>query len=286
MIVQVTLTKDECFLIKEMMPLWKKYADAFVFMVNDGTTDDTVAYLKSIKDQYNILEIIENEPPVTTVGLESTIRQKLFDAARKYSNKIICMDTDEYLDGAISKETLERFLDEHTNTTFYLQWIQYANKTQRRIDGPWYSVFHDRIGNYPVDAQYGKGFSHTAHLPYAPTQLKIDPNHLFVAHLQWLDKRWVAIKQYYWKVWDYVNHLTQGVDIIDCRAYDASVNGFNWDLETYKYPLQIREDIYAIQSIENNFKLKYIIENTKKYNIPNLGDWNVGLYEYICKQIS
>ena len=58
MIVQITRTKNEAFLIKEMLPLWSKYADGFVFY-DDGSTDDTVDFLKANKDKYNILEIIE-----------------------------------------------------------------------------------------------------------------------------------------------------------------------------------------------------------------------------------
>jgi hypothetical protein len=40
MIVQVTMTRDELFIIKEMLPLWQKYADAFVFM-DDNYVDGT-----------------------------------------------------------------------------------------------------------------------------------------------------------------------------------------------------------------------------------------------------
>ncbi len=33
MIVQITMTRNELFLIKEMLPQWQKYADGFVFHV-------------------------------------------------------------------------------------------------------------------------------------------------------------------------------------------------------------------------------------------------------------
>ena len=40
MIVQITKTRNEKFLIEDMLPIWKKYADGFVFLddrSNDGT---------------------------------------------------------------------------------------------------------------------------------------------------------------------------------------------------------------------------------------------------------
>ena len=52
MIVQITLTRNELFLIKEMMPLWQKYADGFVFMV-DRSTDGTYEYLMENKEKFN-----------------------------------------------------------------------------------------------------------------------------------------------------------------------------------------------------------------------------------------
>ena len=40
MIVQITITRNELFLLKEMLPIWKKYSDGFVFYV-DNSTDGT-----------------------------------------------------------------------------------------------------------------------------------------------------------------------------------------------------------------------------------------------------
>ena len=129
MIIQITRTKNECFLLKKMLPLWAKYADAFVFY-NDGSTDDTQEFLTQVKDQYNILEILNGdiqEDYVQKLKVETSERQPLYDAAFKYSNKIICCDSDEYLDGALTKQELEQLLDNNPDTTFYLQWVQYTD---------------------------------------------------------------------------------------------------------------------------------------------------------------
>ena len=279
MIVQMTMTKNECFLIKEMLPIWSKYADGFVF-ISDNSTDDTVEYLHANKEKYNILEIIEAPPASDMKKWETNMRQQLFDAAFKYSNKIICLDTDEYLDGNATKEQLEAALDNNPSTIFLLQWIQYTSKNQRRVDSFWKNNFHDRVGVYSRNIQYHTSFSHSSHMPNDHTTpgKRVDPKHLFIAHLQWLDKLTVGIKQYYWKVWDYVNHKEHGVSIINPRDYDISVNNFQWEYEYFDKPLQVEEDIFSKQDIDNNYKLQYIIEQTKKYNIPNLNDWGLGIY--------
>jgi hypothetical protein len=44
MIVQITIARNEYVLIKELLPIWKNYADGFVFML-DRNTDDTRQYL-------------------------------------------------------------------------------------------------------------------------------------------------------------------------------------------------------------------------------------------------
>jgi hypothetical protein len=282
MIVQITRTRDECFLIKELLPIWKKYADGFIF-ISDKSTDDTISFLHENKKEYNILEVLETDPKAEMKVYETHGRQKLFDTAYKYTNKIVCLDSDEYLDGLTTKEQLEQTLDRNQDTVFLLHWEQYTSKNQIRVDGVWADPYQDRIGSYTYKAEYNDAFSHSSHVPKDNPRLKtvhVDPKHLFIAHLQWLDKKWVGVKQYYWKVWDYVNNLQHNISIIDRRLYDASVNNFQWLYKDFHTPLKIREDIYQTQNLEQNYKLLYIKEQTRKYNIPNLGDWGLGIYEY------
>ena len=284
MIIQMTKTRNEAFLIKEMLPIWQKYADGFIFISN-GSTDDTVEYLSrpDVKEKYNIIEVLETNKNVDMQEYETNGRQKLFNAAIKYSSKIICMDTDEYLDGNITKKQLEDALDLHQDTALMCQWMQYTSKDKRRVDSFWRTVFHDRIGNFKEGALFNKACSHSSHIPTVTKSLKVDAKHLFIAHIQWLDKRWVGIKQYYWKVWDYVNKKEHNINTINVGAYDVSVNNFKWVYEQIDTPLKIREDIFSTQDVKENYKLQYIVEQTKKYNIPNLGDWGMGIYDYCLK---
>jgi hypothetical protein len=272
MIVQITMARNELALIKELLPIWSQHTDGFVFML-DRCNDGSFEYLNEVKETYNILEIITNTGEDGSLIIETNIRQRLFDTAYKYSNKIICLDSDEYLDGQMSKQQLEQFLDDNPDTVFHLQWKQYTSCNTLRVDGPWKNNFKDRIGCYSEACKFEEKQNHSTHLPMPKNQKALDPESLFIAHLQWLDKTHVAIKQYYWKVYDYVNNLVHNVQIVGNKAYDESVNDFKWEEEYTFIPLKISPYTISKTAQLNNYKLDYIKSKTEKHNIPNLGNW-------------
>tara|TARA_R110000868_G_scaffold172996_2_gene409014 strand:- start:149 stop:2539 length:2391 start_codon:yes stop_codon:yes gene_type:complete len=285
MIVQISMVRNERPLLEKMLPIWKEYADAFVFMV-DTSNDGTTEYLLSVKDQYNILNVLEYVREDGKLWVETDNRQLLFDTARAYSNKIICLDADEYLDGEMSKADLEELLDNAPDTVFHLQWIQYTSANTIRVDGPWRNNYKDRLGSYEQPCAFAYAQMHSTHLPIPIKQQVIDPNKLFIAHLQWLDKNFVAIKQYYWKVVDYVTKKEHGVDVVGTAAYDVSVADFNWEEEYFPYNLKAPADLFESISHQDNYRLAYIIEQSKLHNIPNLGDWGFNIHDsvpmYFC----
>ena len=282
MIVQTTMTRGECFLIKEQLPIWSKYADAFVFYLY-GVEDDTEEYLQANKEKYNIVSILKYDDSLgdEKLSYETDHRQKMYDEALKYSKKIICLDTDEYLDGSISKNELEEILDKNPDTVFNLQWVQYASKDTIRVDTQWANNYKVRMGHYSKREDLGHYLRHSLHIPHAGNTINVNPQTLFIAHLQWLSKRWVGVKQYYWKVTDYISQQVHNEDnVYPPSAYDASVNNFNWQYAKAPLEMKIPEDIFDSQDMMQNYKLKLIVEYIKKYNIPNLGDWGMGIHEY------
>jgi hypothetical protein len=272
MIVQITIARNEQVLIKELLPTWKQYADGFVFLL-DKNTDDTRAYLESVRAEYNILEILENNEPDSKLPIETDKRQLLFDTGRKYSNKIICLDADEYLDGDMTKDELSSLLESKPDTLFLLEWVQYTSVNTIRVDGPWKYNLKDRVGTYNTDAKFLWAQMHSQHLPNTTHQTVLPKEKLFIAHLQWLDKTYVAVKQYFWKVEDYVNNTIHGADVVGNFAYDASVNNFDWEEEYTMIPLKVSPWIIQSMATFNNYRLSIIKTRIIKYSIPNLGDW-------------
>lgn len=271
MIVQISMIRNELPLVRELLPIWKKYADGFVFLLHKNT-DDTFEYLEQVKDEYNILEVIKRDENDDLL-IETDNRQLLFDTGIKYSKNIICLDADEYLDGRLEKHELERILEDNQNTTFHLQWIQYTSINTIRVDGPWKFNLKDRIGNFDDKSLFVKTQKHSNHLPSNEIHKRIEKDDLFIAHLHWLNKTYAAIKQYYWKVEDYVNNKKFGVDVVGNKAYDDSVNDFDWD-EEYTFDLLkaspwIMDDI----TIENNYRISLLKDNIERYEVPNLGSW-------------
>jgi hypothetical protein len=280
MIVQMTMTRNELFLLKEMLPLWKKYVDAFVFMV-DTSDDGTYEYLMDNSERYNILSVLVKNQTDNQLDIESDCRQRLYDECLKFSDKLVCLDTDEYLDGTLTKEELNSILDNNKGHLLELLWVQYINRNSIRVDGPWAQAWSpDRVGSYPQRMLFPPAQMHSQHMPYDANRksIRLHPNQLFIAHLQWIDKKSVALKQYYWKVVDYVNRLKYNAKTIDPREYDVSVNNFSWQYAGFPFPLKVRDSVYSDQDITKNYKYIFIQDNVKKYNIPNLNDWGMGIH--------
>lgn len=279
------MVRNELPLIKQLLPIWKKYVDGFIFML-DTNIDKTKSYLESVKLEYNILEVLENNQSDDQLTVETDIRQRLFDCALKYTTKIICLDADEYIDGIGSKKDLEDLLDKNPNTLFHLKWNQYTSCNTIRIDGPWKNNYKDRIGVYQIRKEFKTSQNHSHHLPTTEKDLIINSEIFFIAHLQWLNKKYVAIKQYYWKVYDYINKIKYKIDTVGNDAYDASVNDFNWEEEYIFFPLKISPFIFEKDLMESNYRLEYIKKNVEKYNIPNLGDWGLNIINLKNEQIN
>jgi len=99
-----------------------------------------------------------------------------------------------------------------------------------------------------------------------------------------MDKRRVGVKQYFWKVHDYITRTVHGGETYPPSAYDASVNGFNWVYENFPYPVKIDESVFTKVNLKDDSRLKFIVEHTNRLNIPNLGDWGMGIHDWCKKQ--
>jgi hypothetical protein len=119
---------------------------------------------------------------------------------------------------------------------------------------------------------------HSEHIPHPGKQGAIDVTDLFIAHMQWLDKPTVAVKQYYWKINDYITKNKYKAETIPITAYDDSVANFKWEYEAFDFPLKIKYDVYSEQDIKSSFKYKFIKDKIKEFNIPNLNDWGMEIH--------
>lgn len=272
MIVQTSMIRNDLLLLKKILPIWKEYADGFVFYV-DTSERELIEYLNENKKLYNILEIIDNIRDTEKLVFETDARQFLFDTGLKYSDKIICLDGDEYLNGKMTKSELETLLQTNKDTVFNLRWRQYTSVNTLRVDGPWLNNFKDRIGSYSKRYEFKKTQMHSTHLPSTDRYFTINDSDLHIVHLQWMDKKFVAIKQYFWKITDYITKNINNTNTIGYDAYDSSVNNFDWEEQYTNSICKIPSWVFEEMATKNNYRLDFIQEMTKKYSIPNLGDW-------------
>lgn len=278
MLVQISMIRNDLILLKKLLPIWKEYADGFVFYVD--TSDESLTnYLNENKTEYNILEIMNVKRDVEDLTFETDMRQKLFDVGLKYSDKIICLDGDEYLSGKMTKTELEEKLDRNKDTVFNLRWRQYTSVNTIRTDGPWLHNFKDRIGCYSKRYEFKKTQMHSTHLPETGRYISINDSDLHIVHLQWMNKKFVAIKQYFWKVCDYLTKNKHNTNTVGYSAYDESVNDFNWEEEYTNSLCKIPSWVFEELAIKDNYRLDFIQEMSKKYSIPNLGDWGYNIID-------
>ena len=88
----------------------------------------------------------------------------------------------------------------------------------------------------------------------------------------------MGIKQYFYKILDYVHNLKYNVDIVPSSAYDESVRNFEWSYSNFDFPLKVRTDLFTQNNVNDNNRLQFIKESIEKYNIPNLNDWGMGIH--------
>jgi hypothetical protein len=146
------------------------------------------------------------------------------------------------------------------------------------MDGPWKYNIKDRLGSYITRGIFKSIQLHCEHLPIPTKQSVINYPHLFIAHVQWLDKPTVAVKQYFYKILDYVNKTVYNTNTVPPSAYDDSVANFNWEYETFSPTLKIPADIYSTRDISSSYKYKFIKDKIKEFDIPNLNDWGMGIH--------
>ena len=278
-IIQMTLTRDELYLLEDLIPIWTEHADGFVFML-DNCTDGTYEFLMDNREKYNIHSVLQTGLDENEFRQEHTVRETLFKEARKFSSKITCLDTDEYFDGVWDKKFLHGVLDGNPDVCIFTNWLQYVDRDNVRVDGPWDNAMQDRLCNYTGDVAFKEKQRHAEHMPREGLETdQVKPPNFFISHLQWLDKPTVALKQYYWKVTDYVNNLKSGCDIAKVTDYDESVNDFKWETAKIPIPLKVSPEIYKKVNLEETYKYKEVKRLIKEYNVPNLCDWGMNIHE-------
>lgn len=220
-----TMVKNEALLLEQVLPIWKAYeVDQFVFY-DDNSTDNTVEVIAKHLPPERFVVYNDKLPAFN----EAYHRSKMLQHSRKKrADYVLSIDSDELLSANLAKD-LSVVLKEYETKDLWLFW---------------YNVVNDSLSQTRNDPAYANNYrsfilplKHTGqldltqwkyHTPRVPS-VNLPRAHTKdygVIHLQALNKRFYALKQLWYKHFEFVSYK-HSVDQINGR-YDPVVNGLNF----------------------------------------------------------
>ena len=222
-----TMFKNEESILPEILKIWKTYpVDLFIFY-NDNSTDNSVNIIKEYLPSEKIIIVNDKLPTFN----ESYQRQKMIDISLENEVDIVfAIDCDELLTSSIVNN-FDEFLEKYKTTDMWLFWYNCVNDTllQYRNDSQYINNYRSfvlplkntgrlNVNNYKY---------HTPRTPHVNLPIREFTKEYGVIHLQAINRRFYAIKQLWYKHYEFVTY-GHTVDFINSR-YDVVVNNLNFD---------------------------------------------------------
>jgi hypothetical protein len=249
------MVKNESTILQRVLPIWKSYEIDYYIFYNDKSTDNTVEIIKSFLPTEKIIILNDNLPSFN----EGYQRQRMIDESLdKGIDYIITLDADELLTTTITKD-LKTFLNVYEETDMLLFWYNCVNNgiEEYRTD-PLYSnnyrsfVLPTKNINRLDTSQWQY---HTPRTPSVTLPNKYFTDHFGVLHLQSVNRKFYAIKQLWYKHFEF-NEYQHTIDFINNR-YDPVVNNLNF------HPKKIKKEL--IEGININLDFFEGLEKEKGY---------------------
>lgn len=259
-----TMLKNEEDLLKEVLPIWINYPiDKFIFY-DDNSNDNSIEIIKSIipRERYVILNDKLDH------FNESHNRNRMLQFSREEKcDFVFSIDCDELLSSNLLKD-INDVLKIYEKTNLYLFW---------------YNVVNNSLGFYRNDPSYAnnyrsfilplkktKNFDLNLFKYHTPRVPEIDlpvsgTKEYGVIHLQAINLKYYAIKQLWYKHYEYVTWGHE-IDFINKR-YDPVVN--NLDFQPAITPKEIIDGINFNHNVYKNLEVKkgyskFIEDNLQK----------------------
>jgi hypothetical protein len=254
------MVKNEGLLLDKILPIWKKYPVDFFVFYDDNSTDNTCDIISKHldKDRFIILnDKLDNFN-------ESYNRSKMSEYSRNKCDYIIFLDADELLSSNIV-ENYSEFINLYDTHNLQLYWYNVVDSLNTyRFD----SQYRNAYGGFITKSEHlgsmnlSQAKYHTCPR-YVNNKLPINYTNQFgVIHLQSLNRRYYAIKQLWYKHFEFKtwNHSVQSLN----SKYDPVVNNFEFNLQ--ETPLSINNNIDFDISVFDKLAdekgyLKYVKDN-------------------------
>ena len=254
--------KNEAVLLKHLVPIWNTYPiDEWVFF-DDGSTDESVEIVNSLEAKVTFVSD-NNCFAVDGNWHETNVRQKMLQYSKDSgANFIIAIDADEFLSTNMVSQ-MDDVLKCAEKYQLELYWYNFVEDIHHvRQDSQYVNNFKNFIMHVPSTYEFqGNLVKHTPRT--APSKL---PNMMSkdfgLMHLQSLNVEFYALKQLWYKHWEY--HVeNRPIHLINAR-YDPVVNNLNFNpVEIPKGlvdDIDIRKDIFDELLLIKDYK-GYILKN-------------------------
>jgi glycosyltransferase involved in cell wall biosynthesis len=225
-----TQVKNEELLLEKVLPFWQEYPiDEFVFL-DDNSTDNTSEVIGDfLGEEATILS------PVTDTFHEAKNRSTMLEYSRsKDADIVISIDADELLSQSFLMNfdwLVEQALDIHV---FLYQYNVVGSLNKIRQDPEYEHNYRDFIFPMKHTGKFDESQNryHTPRTP--PINLPDSPiKECGFIHLQALNVKFYALKQLWYKVYEYKEY---GKSVEEINAtYDKVVNGLDFcEIDTPK----------------------------------------------------
>jgi len=220
-----TMFKNEEKLLGEVLKIWKEYPiDLFIFY-DDNSTDNSINVISEHLNEFRYI-IINDKLINFNEGYQ---RQRMIEVSRQMDVDIVfSLDCDELLSANIISDW-NKFLGVYETTDMLLYWYNSVGSLTKHRNDPQY-VNNYRSFVLPLkycgDLNKDEHKYHTPRTPYVNLP-KTYTSEYGVIHLQSINKKFYAIKQLWYKHYEFVNY-GHSVEEINHR-YDNVVNNFNFN---------------------------------------------------------
>lgn len=256
--------KNEAILLKHLVPVWNTYpVDEWVFF-DDGSTDDSVDIVNSLDAKVTFVSD-SNCFAIDGNWHETNVRQKMFQYSKDNGAEfIIAIDADEFLSSNMV-EHMEDILKYARNYQMDLYWYNFVEDIYHvRQDDQYLNNYKNFIMHVPSTYGFqGNLIKHTPRTAPSSMTQALKTKEFGLMHLQSLNVKFYALKQLWYKHWEY--HVEKRpVQFINAR-YDPVVNNLNFK------PVEINKELVDGISIESKvFEELIDIKGYRKYVLDNL----------------
>jgi hypothetical protein len=269
MIVHANVTiKNEKLILSEVIPYWKNYdIDKWIFY-DDNSTDGSK---ELIENTLGDKAVILNDK--LTFFNETHNRSRMLNFSRKEgADYSICIDADELLSANFANN-VKLVLNNYSNYNMECFWYNVVGNVNKVRNDPCYSA---NFKSFIAPLKYTNNFDHQIlmHCPRVPSinLPKQKLKDIGFIHLQAINKRFYALKQLWYKHFEY-RVYKYPIDFINSR-YDPVVN--NLDFQEIQTPQSIIEGISINPEIYDEIEeikgyKKYVQDNYVK-ELVTFGD--------------